>query len=133
MELVDTPLGSIIVFEKGSFYPIYGLFMIGQMLMYFFVTAHVWHKHRKNRIKSKAYRLLFISSIPPMVVLALQLTHTVKNADFIPLTIVLSIVLLLLSVRKYGLFDLVQDAKEFVIDNLEQGILITDENLNIIY
>jgi len=133
MELVDTPLGSIIVFEKGSFYPIYGLVMIGQMLMYFFVTAHIWHKHRKNRIKSKAYRLLFISSIPPMVVLALQLTQTVKNADFIPLTIVLSIVLLLLSVGKYGLFDLVQDAKEYVIDNLEQGILITDEDMNIIY
>jgi len=68
-----------------------------------------------------------------MVVLALQLTQTVKNADFIPLTIVLSIVLLLLSVGKYGLFDLVQDAKEYVIDNLEQGILITDEDMNIIY
>ena len=128
----QSPVGVVLDTGKAPFYYVYMLFVIGQMLAYLLTTGITWYRHRKETT-STAYFLLFTAAFCPMLLLAGQLSGIIRNADCVPLGIFVSVIFLVLAIRKYELFDLVQDAKNYIIDNLEQGIVVVDHDLNIIY
>ena len=130
---MQSPVGIVLNTGKTPIYYAYMLFIIGQMIAYLCITGISWYRHKQEDNNSTAYFLLFTSAFCPLLLLTGQLTGIIKNIDCVPLGIIVSIILLVLAIRKYELLDLIQDAKNYIIENLEQGIVIVDNNLDIIY
>ena len=130
---MQSPVGVVLNTGKAPFYYAYMLFIIGQMIAYLCITGISWYRHKQEKHNSTAYFLLFTSAFCPLFLLIGQLTGIIKHIDCVPLGIFVSVIFLVLAIRKYELFDLIQDAKNYIIENLEQGIVIVDNNLNIIY
>lgn len=84
-------------------------------------------------MQRKRYRILAAVVLLPTSGLALQeLFHFVK-LDYITIDLVLGLVLLLILTKRYGLLDTVILAKENIMDNTKEGLLVVDTEFNVLY
>lgn len=61
-----------------------------------------------------------------MLLLSLRILKILKGDDPTPLGILLSCIFMSIAVVKYGLFDPVKNAKNYIIDNLKEVVIVTD-------
>lgn len=61
-----------------------------------------------------------------MLLLSLRILKILKGDDPTPLGILLSCIFMSIAVVKYGLFDPVKNAKNYIIDNLKEAVIVTD-------
>lgn len=120
-----------IVFEKGICYWLFMTVMI--CLFFWYIVLSVKESVKRKGIERKRLMLLSFAGMIPVYMLVLYLTGIMNIFDPVPLGIVLSCTLLTLNVGKYGLLDTMQLAKEKVIENTKEGLLVMDPNLNLLY
>ena len=77
--------------------------------------------------------LLSFSGLIPGYMLTVYLTGIMNILDPVPLGIVLSCMLLTLNVNKYGLLDTMELAREKIIENTKDGLVILDTSYNLLY
>ena len=68
-----------------------------------------------------------------MILLSLRLLGILKGDDPTPLGILLSCIFLSIAVVKYGLFDPVKNAKNYIIDNLNEALVVTDADHHFLF
>lgn len=117
--------------EKGVCYWMLMTVMIGLMAWYIFLCM-VEVKKRKG-IEKKRLMLLSFSGLIPGYMLTVYLTGIMDILDPVPLGIVLSCMLLTLNVTKYGLLDTMELAREKIIENTKDGLIILDASYNLLY
>lgn len=71
--------------------------------------------------------------LSPMILLSLRLLGILKGDDPTPLGILLSCIFLSIAVVKYGLFDPVKNAKNYIIDNLNEALVVTDADHHFLF
>ena len=117
--------------EKGVCYWMLMAVMLGLMAWYV-ILCLIEVKKRKG-IERKRLLLLSFSGLIPGYMLTVYLTGIMNILDPVPLGIVLSCMLLTLNVNKYGLLDTMELAREKIIENTKDGLVILDASYNLLY
>lgn len=117
--------------EKGVCYWMLMAVMLGLMAWYV-ILCLIEVKKRKG-IEKKRLLLLSFSGLIPGYMLTVYLTGIMNILDPVPLGIVLSCMLLTLNVNKYGLLDTMELAREKIIENTKDGLVILDTSYNLLY
>lgn len=133
ISVVKSSLGYTLDVGRAPFYYFYMGFIILEMLFFDVICFHSWITSIGKSKLEKAYLYLTAAGTAPMLLLALQLLHIVPYMDLVPLGILLAVVFSVPAVNRYGLFDLVQDAKNYVFDTVEEAIIVFDCDARIVY
>ena len=117
--------------EKGVCYWMMMTVMLG--LMSWYIILCLMEVKKRKGIEKKRLLLLSFSGLIPGYMLTIYLTGIMDVLDPVPLGIVLSCMLLTLNVTKYGLLDTMELAREKIIENTKDGLVILDANYNLLY
>ncbi len=131
-EIAATPNGNILILGKAPLYYFYMLLCLVEMILYLYVCINPAY-HQKGEGTRTIQRLLIAAGVLPFFMLLLYLSGVTGGFDTTPLGIFCSVVCLFMAVNRYGLFDLVQNAKEAVIESMDEGIIVSDNQMNFLY
>jgi PAS domain-containing protein len=120
-----------LVFGKGICYWLFMADMLFLMLLYLIIS--IMELKKRKGMERKRLLLLSMAGIVPSFMLAVYLTGILDAFDPVPIGIVISCTLLTLNVVKYGLLDTMQLAKEQIIENTKEGLIVVDPNYNLLY
>lgn len=116
--------------------PMYYVFMAFLLIEIFgsIVTIISSFRSKKNiPDKVRLHLMLLASVLSPMILLSLRLLGILKGDDPTPLGLLLSCIFMTVAVVKYGLFDPVKNAKNHIIENLNEGLIVTDAGGNFLF
>ena len=131
-EIAATNNGNILILGKAPLYYFYMIFCLVEMVLYLYICINP--AYQQIRTSARVIRgLLIMAGIMPFLMLLLYLSGITGGFDTTPLGILFSVVFLFTAVNKYGLFDTVQNAKEAVIESMDEGIIVSDNNMNFLY
>ena len=77
--------------------------------------------------------LLCLAALNPIFLWLLRMAGVLGYYDPYPMSMMITESFLVLVMYRYRLFDTVKNAKDRVIDNVKEGVLITDHNGEVIY
>jgi len=84
-------------------------------------------------VQRKRYCIMAAVVLLPTSGLALQEVLGYRRVDYVNVDLILCLVLLLILTKKYGLLDTVILAKENIMDNTKEGLLVVDTEYNVLY
>ncbi len=96
-----------------------------------FITLQTALEHKGE--KRPEYFLLCLASLNPIFLWFLRMTGVLGYYDPYPMSMMIMESFLVLVMYRYRLFDTVKTAKDRVIDDVKEGVLITDYNGEVIY
>ena len=88
---------------------------------------------RVNYTEKKQLRFLFFTGLLPVLGYALTLSLPFPMFDFVPVSFGISALLLYIASKQHGLLDVVLSAKENIIENTKEGIVVVDNEYNVLY
>ncbi len=111
--------------------PMYYVYMLFQLLeiagcIVIIISSFREKKSSPMRYKIKLHVTLLAAVCSPMVLLALRILGILKGDDPTPLGILMAGMFMSFAVVRYGLFDPVKNAKNNIIDNLNEGLVVAD-------
>ena len=131
-EIVATNSGNILLLGKAPLYYGYMIFCLAEMILYLYVCVNPAY-HQLGKGTRTIQVLLIMAGIVPFGMLLLYLSGITGGFDTTPLGILFSVIFFFAAVDKYGLFDLVQNAKEAVIESMDEGIIVSDNQMQFLY
>ncbi len=137
-ELVYTPIeigkDFIVPYLKLEPNIMYYVFSIGQFLLMVFGAGMIIRKiPESNGIQRKRNQLLAMVVLLPISALILQIVFQNSPIDFVILALICCMGLLLVLTKTYGLLDTVVLAKENIMDNTKEGLIVVDTDFNVLY
>lgn len=122
---------SFIALGKTPLYAAFMVYMLSHVLLFAWWCYKQYKKDKgKERIVAKT---LVITSLLTCVMIALSLTINRTNYDFVPLIMAFLTVTISFLIKKYGLFTTMDIAKENLIVNLNEGVIVKDALGNFSY
>ncbi|MCH5259146.1 MAG: response regulator [Lachnospiraceae bacterium] len=131
-EVAATGNGNILILGKAPIYYLYMAFCLIEMILYLYVCINPAYQQIRQATRA-IQGLLIMAGITPFVMLLVYLSGITGGFDTTPLGILFSVVFLFTAVNRYGLFDTVQNAKETVIESMDEGIIVSDNQMNFLY
>lgn len=131
-EVVATGNGNILILGKAPIYYLYMAFCMIEMILYLYVCINPAYQQIRKATRA-IQGLLIMAGITPFMMLIVYLSGITRGFDTTPLGIWFSVVFLFTAVNRYGLFDTVQNAKETVIESMDEGIIVSDNQMNFLY
>lgn len=114
--------------------PVYYWWFITMMVLGFLITFIVLQSALEHRgEKRPELFLLCLASLLPICLWFLRMAGVFGYYDPYPMSMMITECFLVFIMYKYRLFDTVKTAKDRVIDNIREGILVTDHNGEVIY
>ena len=114
--------------------PVYYWWFITTMVLGFLITFIVLQSALEHRgEKRPELFLLCLASLLPICLWFLRMAGVFGYYDPYPMSMMITECFLVFIMYKYRLFDTVKTAKDRVIDNIREGILVTDHNGEVIY
>ena len=132
VEIVATNSGNILILGKAPLYYLYMIFCLVEMVLYLYVCINPAYQQIRTGTRAIQGNLI-MASIMPFIMLLLYLSGVTGGFDTTPLGILFSVVFLSIAVNKYGLFDTVQNAKEAVIESMDEAIIVSDNEMKFLY
>lgn len=121
-------------FERIQPGPVYIYFLLSQMvkLVIFIYFSNLCMK--RNRLVSNKLRFCIIfSGLVPLTVLALIVLDFDRAFDISSLSYAISLFCLLAAVVKMGITDTVEEAKMNAIENMMDGLMVVDNEMQLLY
>lgn len=128
-----TSVGYTLVLGKAPLYYFYMLFCMSELVLFFYYCFRPLEKQYRFKNARMLRLVLGVAGMAPVVMLAFTVFGVTGSVDPTPLGVLLSAVLLVLAVNCYGLFDTVNSAKELLIESMEEGIIVSDDDMNFLY
>lgn len=114
--------------------PVYYWWVVTTMVLGILITLIVLQSALEHRgEKHPELFLLCLASVNPICLWLMRITKLFGYYDPYPMSMVITECFLVLVMYKYRLFDTVKTAKDRVIDNISEGILVTDHIGEVIY
>ena len=107
-------------------YYVYMAFLLAEIMTTIGIIISSYCSQRSMPNKGKIHFLMIAAMLSPMLLLSLRILKILKGDDPTPLGILLSCIFMSIAVVKYGLFDPVKNAKNYIIDNLKEAVIVTD-------
>lgn len=121
-----------LVLGHGSFYMLYLLLMAVYTVLIPIVCIHTYRR-TGNPAEHRQLLYLFSMIIVAATGLILFLSGVTHGYDTTVLSYVIASILFLLALFRHNLFDTLTLAKDYVIDNLSDGLIVLDNSDNLIY
>ncbi len=112
------------IYEPGPFYFWWTVTtpVLGVLIALIMIQSVVEHKGEKR----PELLLIFGASLLPIMFWMLRMAGLLGNYDSYPISMLLTESFLVFVMYRYRLFDTVESAKDRVIDEIKEGILVTD-------
>lgn len=114
---------------------VYVFFLIYILVMIFFVHYSVIKKLKQvnnpeERLKLK--QILYGCAIPA-VYIVFYVCNLTGGVDFLHLALAFTSILYYITIKKFYLFDITQNAKEYVLDHTAEAVIILDASNEVLY
>ncbi len=119
------------IYEPGPFYYWWTVTttVLGFVIALIMIQSVVEHKGEKR----PELLLIFGASLLPVMFWILRMAGLLGNYDSYPMSMLITESFLVFVMYRYRLFDTVESAKDRVIDEIEEGILVTDGSGAVVY
>lgn len=117
--------------EKGWFYYVYMAFiviMFGEILE---ISYKNWRNSNGARKQSSGW--LMVASLCPGIMLCSYLLHLVSFFDLTPIGLLITCMIIIVVVKRYGILNAMQVAQEDALKNSKDGVVIVDDEYNLVY
>ena len=118
--------GYTLEISPAPMYYVYMAFLLAEIMTTIGIIISSYCSQRSMPNKGKIHFLMIAAMLSPMLLLSLRILKILKGDDPTPLGILLSCIFMSIAVVKYGLFDPVKNAKNYIIDNLKEAVIVTD-------
>lgn len=118
--------GYTLEISPAPMYYVYMAFLLAEIMTTIGIIISSYCSQRSMPNKGKIHFLMIVAMLSPMLLLSLRILKILKGDDPTPLGILLSCIFMSIAVVKYGLFDPVKNAKNYIIDNLKEAVIVTD-------
>ena len=118
--------GYTLEISPAPMYYVYMAFLLAEIMTTIGIIISSYCSQRSMPNKGKIHFLMIAAMLSPMLLLSLRILKILKGDDPTPLGILLSCIFMSIAVVKYGLFDPVKNAKNYIIDNLKEAGIVTD-------
>ena len=136
--LVYTPIGigydfavPYMIMDVGILWAALSLGMVAIML------AGIWKIYRKMKVSGDEERvrlfILMIAVLIPMLGFIVKRYVMNDRLDTVIVGFIVSSMIFFLLVRKYGMLDTVQIAREAIVENTQEGLIVVDTDYNVLY
>ena len=125
--------GYTLEISAAPIYYIYMAFLVLEIFASIGIIIFSYHSKKKMPYKLKLHIILIIALLAPMILLSLRILGILKGDDPTPLGMLISCVFLSIAVVKYGLFDPVKNAKNSIINDLNEALIVTDEERRFLF
>lgn len=125
--------GYILVKEKAVFYYVYMLFVTAELVASMIMILIPLIKGSLSKEDKRLHYLIFMAAIAPCIFLVLRIFGVFAGDDPTSIGILITCVFWSVAVNSSGLFDTVKSAKEDLVENLSEGIIVSDNNNSILY
>ena len=120
-----------VLLTKGLGYYLY--MTVTFCMVAYYCSIIIAQIRRSENLEQKRLFLLLLSGILPTCMMVLYLTGYVDGVDLTPVGIIISCLLLVVNVIKLGLLDTMDVAKDNIIKQTSDGVLIVDSNQRLLY
>ena len=119
------------IYEPGIFYYwwVVTITIMGILIASIMIQSVLEHKGEKR----PELLLITVASLVPVAIWILRITGVFGNYDSYPLSMLITVSFLVVVMYRYRLFDTVKSAKDMVIDEIKEGILVVDGRGALIY
>lgn len=121
----------IISFEKEICYYLYMGYCVILFLAVVVVSYLNWRNSKGERKKCNAW--LLVAALSPGIALIIYLTGIVKFFDLTPFGLLITCIIIIFTVKRYGILNAVQIAQDNILENTNDGMIIVDEEYNLAY
>lgn len=90
-------------------------------------------KDCKSNMERKRLVLLAMAGLFPIIGLYLKKVTAQDRIDYVTIGFLYSAILLIILMIKYGMLDTVQLARETIVDNTNEGLLVVDTEYHVLY
>lgn len=97
------------------------------------IIIYAWIRDYKRKENNKKYLFLALAASVPFFFWIIRLTGTFRDYDLIPFGLFCSNACFILILYFFRIFDVAENAKNEVLETLEEGILVCDEEGRILY
>lgn len=125
--------GYTLEIAAAPMYYVYMLFLVAEIMGSVGIIIASYYSQRSMPNKGKIHFLMIAAMLSPMVLLSLRLLGLLKGDDPTPLGILMSCIFLSIAVVKYKLFDPVKNAKNYIINNLNEALVVTDADHHFLF
>jgi signal transduction histidine kinase/ActR/RegA family two-component response regulator len=133
IDMQYTAVGWSLLLGKAPLYYFYMIFCAAELIAFFLCCFKPLDEYCRFRNAKNLKLVLRTAGAEPLVLLGLSVLNVTDGIDMTPLGLLLSAVFLVLAVKCYGLFDTVSSAKELVMESMEEGIVVSDNDMNFLY
>ncbi len=119
--------------EKGPIYGIHTVLTLAAMGASIGVIVYAFMRDAKRRQNYRKYLFLGMAAVVPLFFWLLRLIGSLKDYDLIPFGLFCANAFFILIIFFFRIFDVAEIAKNEVLENLEEGILVCDEDGNVLY
>jgi len=116
--------------------PIYGVHTVITLLAMgacIGVIVYAFMRDEKRRINYKKYLFLGLAALIPLGTWLVRMLGTLKEYDLIPFGLFCSNGFFILIIFFFRIFDVAEIAKNDILENLEEGVIVCDEDGKILY
>ncbi len=114
---------------------VYLIFVFHALWMFFMVDYQVLFKMRTSQKKEDKvkYKMILIGCMFPTVSTLLYIGNVFGGVDHLNLSLAITSILFYVAIKKYYLFDITQNAKEYVLDHTAEAVIILDAADEVLY
>ena len=117
----------------GPYYVVHSVFTLISLAVCVGVIIYAWLRDMKWRENYKKYLFLALAALIPMMCWGFRLVDGLKDYDLIPFGLFWTNAFFILILYYFRYFDVAESAKTEVLETLEEGILVCDEEGHILY
>lgn len=117
----------------GPYYTVHTAVTLISMGVCIGVIFYAWLRDRKWKENYRKYLFLGLAAVIPLMFWLMRMVGTFKDYDFIPLGLFCTNAFFILILYFFRYFDVAENAKSEVLETLEEGILVCDEEGKVLY
>jgi len=117
----------------GPYYTVHTAVTLISMGVCVGVIFYAWLRDRKWKESYRKYLFLGFAAVIPLMFWLLHMVGCFKDYDLIPFGLFCTNAFFILILYFFRYFDVAENAKNEVLETLEEGILVCDEDGNVLY
>ena len=124
---------SIFRMTPGPYYVVHSIITLIFLSMSIGVIIYAWIRDLKWKENYRKYLFLALAALFPVLCWTLRIVEGLKEYDLIPFGLFWTNAFFILILYYFRYFDVAENAKNEVLETLEEGILVCDEEGHILY
>lgn len=121
----------VIQFERGLFYYLYITLCL--VMNIGIICISIKNLRQSKGERRKCAILLLIAVLAPVVMLILYLLQVVSFFDVTPVGLLIACIIMLYTMERYGILNTMQLARDMIIENTKDALIVVDEECRFVY